>query len=292
MPEGRSGMIAFLTTDSEPAYYGGSSWNETGKRIHASGYALRNGQWQPLDSLPKPIAYAAVASENGLLYAAGGTDGIDLHPTILAMSDRQRPLVEIIPSQARVYAGAAFVDGVFYQIGGSTNLSPLVPSDAVSKFEQGSWNDVGQIPEGPLINPAVCLWKGRILVIGGGRPSPEGLENSDAIFSFDPKEQAWTKRAKFPAPARGAVAVLISDHGVLIVSGYPDPPVFSPQIQLFDPEKNNFVSLASLPIGLMLPAVVTSGKWIYVFGGEDAPKHRSNRVYRTALSRLMESHSE
>ena len=39
---------------------------------------------------------------------------------------------------------------------------------------------------------------------------------------------------------------------------------------------------------IMLPAVVAAENWIYVFGGEDEPRHRSRRVYRIALSSLLE----
>ncbi|MGK0240937.1 MAG: hypothetical protein ACI92G_004428 [Candidatus Pelagisphaera sp.] len=42
----------------------------------------------------------------------------------------------------------------------------------------------------------------------------------------------------------------------------------------------------------MLPAVVKIDNWIYVFGGEDAPRHRSNQVYRASLIDLLESQTE
>lgn len=293
MPEGRAGMISFLTDQSEPAYYGGSSWDDTGKQIHSSGYSLRSGKWDPLKSLKEPIAYAAVAGAEGMLYAAGGTDGIGLRSTLFTLnSNLQQSKKEIIPSQARIYAGAAFLENAFYQVGGSIELSPLSPCAVISKFEHGSWNDVGKLAEGPLINPAVASWKGNILIFGGGIPKADGLKNTDSVYSFDPKEESWTKQANLPAPTRGAAAITVPDVGVLVIGGYVDPSGFSEQILLFDPQKNQFHSLARLPAALMLPAVVSNGKWVYIFGGEDAAKHRSPRVFRAGLSKLIRSRGE
>lgn len=73
MPEGRSGMIAFPLNESEPAFYGGSSWNDGEKRILASGYVLHDHQRLPLVSLPTPTAHAVLALEDHLLHVAGGT---------------------------------------------------------------------------------------------------------------------------------------------------------------------------------------------------------------------------
>lgn len=41
-------------------------------------------------------------------------------------------------------------------------------------------------------------------------------------------------------------------------------------------------------MGLMLPEVVATEKYVYVFGGENAPKHRSNRLFRAPLTKLMQ----
>lgn len=292
LPEGRSGMVSFVTSQSEPAFYGGSSWSENGKQIHATGYVFRENEWQPLDSLKGPIAYAAVAPKKTQLWATGGTDGIGVLPKALKLSSnrliREFP---IIPSQARIYAGAAFVDNAFYQLGGSTELSPLAPSTTISKYEQGSWLDVGQLPEGSLINPAVATWKNRILIFGGGIPSAEGLKNTDSIFSFEPVERAWTKQTDLPAPTRGTVSLTLPEIGILLVGGYRDSTDFTPQVLLFDPVENRALSLAPLPLGLMLPAVVATENRVFVFGGEDAPRHRSRMVYQAKLSTLLESSS-
>jgi N-acetylneuraminic acid mutarotase len=288
MPEGRSGMVTFITEQSEPAYYGGSSWEENGKQIHASGYTLRNDEWHPLKTLKKPISYAAVACGKDKLFAVGGTDGSSIRPSLIFLkSSLQKKDIEIISSRARIYAGAALIDDVFYQVGGSTMLSPLLPSNTVCKFEQGTWSDVGELPEGSLINPAVGAWKSSFLVMGGGIPNSAGLNNTDSIYLFETTEGTWTKRTNLPAPTRGAVAISVPDSGILVIGGYIDPPGFTNQVLLFKPEKNEIISLASLPMGLMLPAVVASEEWIFVFGGEDAHQRRSNRVYRAGLSILL-----
>jgi N-acetylneuraminic acid mutarotase len=293
MPEGRSGMVAFITEKLEPAYYGGSSWDDAGKHIHASGFVLRKGKWRSLESLKSPIAYAAVAGDGDILLAAGGTDGIDLRPKLITLtSSFQLSETEIPPSQTRMYSGAALIDQAFYIIGGSTQLSPLEPSAEISKFEDGVWSNVGQLPEGPLINSTVASWKDSLFVLGGGKPGSAGLVNSDSVYSFETTKNRWIRQTSLPVPTRGAVALSTADKGILIIGGYIDPPGSSSQVLLFDPEKNEFVSLTNLPIRLLLPAVVAKGNWIYVLGGEDVAQHRSNRVYRADLTALLKSREE
>ncbi|MDA0347309.1 MAG: hypothetical protein O3C20_07890 [Verrucomicrobia bacterium] len=289
MPEGRSGMIAFINEDSAPAYFGGSSWNKDVKQIHTSGFSLGNGMWLPLDSLEKPLAYATVASRGTQLFAAGGMDGDNLHPSILVVEANSKSTrIEINPSQARIYAGGALIVNAFYQIGGSTELSPLRPTAAISKWESDSWTEVAELPEGPLINPATVTWKNSILIFGGGIPQSGGLKNTDAVYAFETSAGTWTKRGELPAPSRGSVVLSIPDVGVIVVGGSLDQG-FSSQVVLFNPENNVLIPLANLPVGLLLPALVSNGKWVYVFGGEDAAKHRSPRVFRAGLSELIQS---
>lgn len=288
MPEGRSGMIAFPLNESEPAFYGGSSWNDGKKRIHASGYVLHDHQWLPLVSLPTPTAYAALTVEDHLLHVAGGTNGNQLNRIRFTQhSNLRQQRFELAPSQVRIYAGAAHLNGSFYQIGGSTQLSPLAPSNSISKFEDGTWTELGTLPEGPLINSAVAAWKDRIFMFGGGRPGENGLENTRSVFGFNTLSQSWKKQAVLPVAVRGTVAIPIPRIGILLIGGYANSTTFSAQTLLYDPEADNLATLTELPIGLMLPGAVLTEKWIYVFGGEDAPQHRSPRVFRTDRYRFL-----
>jgi len=293
MREGRSGMVALTTPDSKPAYFGGTSWEDGIKRFHASGFVLDNGSWQSLEPLTDPIAYAAVAAKDGVIYAIGGTDGIGLRPGTLVFN----PYPKIISndtyrSQHRVYAGAARFGDALYLLGGSTELSPLKPTALVSKFEAGHWSDISQLPEGALINPAVAIWKTEILVFGGGIPTDDGLENTSSVYAFEPAENARTKRQSLPSPARGAVALALPGHGILVAGGYIEEGVFSSDLLLFDPDRNTLETLAQLPISMMLPALVSDGKWLYLYGGEDAPRHRSKRAFRASITDLLKNRSD
>ena len=281
-------MIAFPLNGSEPAFYGGSSWDDGEKRIHASGYVLHDSKWLPLIPIPIPTAYAAVAVEDPLLYVAGGTNGIQLNRVrFIQHSNLRQQFLELAPSQARIYAGASYLNGTFYQIGGSTQLSPLVPSNSISKFENETWTELGTLPEGPLINSAVAAWKDRIFVFGGGIPGENGLENTRSVFAFSPQNHSWEAQAPLPVAVRGAVAISIPGVGILLIGGYTDTTSFSAQALLYDPEANTLTPLPVLPIGLMLPGAVLTEKWIYVFGGEDAPQHRSQRAFRTDRFRFL-----
>lgn len=286
-------MVAFTTPDSKPAYFGGTSWEDGIKRFHASGFVLDNGSWKSLEPLADPIAYAAVASKDGLIYAVGGTDGTELHPETLVF----KPSPKIVSSdtyrsQYRVYAGAAWLGTALYLLGGSTELSPLNPTASVSKLEMDRWSDVSQLPEGALINPAVATWKTEILVFGGGLPTENGLENTSSVYAFEPAENAWTKHQSLPAPTRGTVALSLPDIGILVAGGYIEEGDFSSNLLLFDPDSDTLETLAQLPVSLMLPALVSDGKWLYLYGGEDAPGRRSNRAFRASITDLLKNRSD
>ncbi|MCB1123073.1 MAG: hypothetical protein KJT03_16070, partial [Verrucomicrobiae bacterium] len=277
----------------EPAYYGGSSWHQEQKQIHRSGYRLSGEGWVPLPSLSYPISYAAVAKSEDMLYVVGGTDGAVIHDNLFTLKPNLETSVTGGHKPAgRIYAGAAWIQNAFYQLGGSTAVSPLQGSSTVEKFDSENWYPVAQLPEGPLINPAVVAWNTKCIIVGGGIPDTSGLKNTASVFAFKPQNNTFTRCASLPTAARGIAAVSLDEEGILLVGGYSDASAISAQVLLFDPEQNTFTTLAELPLGLMLPAVVQSGEKLYVFGGEDAPKHRSPRVFRANLSSLIESEKE
>lgn len=288
MPEGRSGMVAYCTEDAEPAFLGGSSWSDGEKRVHESGYVLRENQWRPLSLLPFPVAYASVTTGLHSFTICGGANGPGINPQLVIQKPNSpRQIFPLPTSQARIYAGAANLQGSFYQIGGATQISPLNPTNSISRLRDGSWTDLGVLPEGALINPAVTAWDNEIYVFGGGIPSANGLKNTGSVFAFDVKNRSWSKWSSLPTATRGTVAIPLPDLGVLLIGGYADSKRFSRQALLYVPEKDAFSPLPELPIGLMLPGVVLAGPQIYVFGGEDAPQSRSMRVFRADLHRLL-----
>src|SRR5688572_20171115 len=83
MPEGRSGVIAFVTEQNEIAYYGGTAWTESEKHTFANGYRLTNKGWLPLDALTSPVAYAPHGQSDDCVLAFGGLDGNSVLPEVL-----------------------------------------------------------------------------------------------------------------------------------------------------------------------------------------------------------------
>ena len=289
MPEGRGGMVAFTNSHNEPGYYGGTSWSDNVKRFHANGYVLSNDEWRELPSLSEPIAYASVAGDKNTLYASGGTTGTQLRPSILLLDTRTLK-TSIVETSGNVcyYAGGALVNNVLYQLGGSRAQSPLAPHPFIDKFINDEWVKVTPLPEGALINPAVAALGNHIYIFGGGVLGEEGIRNTGSTYVFNSKDSSWVRLASLPSPRRGSVALNIPDIGIIIVGGYLDFSEFTSQVLLYDSEIDTFETLVDLPFGLLLPAVVYTGEWIYVVGGEDAPKHRSNRVFRISTKALVD----
>ena len=124
-------------------------------------------------------------------------------------------------------------------------------------------------------------------MFGGGRTRKNGLDNTRSVFAFNILSQSWKKQAELSVGVRGAVAIPIPRVGILLIGGYANSMAFSAQGLLYDPEADNLTTLTELPIGLILPGTVLIEKWIYVFGGEDAPEHCPPRFFSTDRSRLL-----
>ncbi len=166
--------------------------------------------------------------------------------------------------------------------------SPLAPHPFIDKLVNDEWVKDTPLPEGALINPAVAALGNHIYIFGGGVLGEEGIRNTGSTYVFNSKDSSWVRLASLPSPRRGSVALNIPDLGIIIVGGYLDPSEFTSQVLLYDSEIDTFETLVDLPFGLLLPAVVYSGEWIYVFGGENAPRHRSNRVFRISTKALVD----
>ena len=247
MIEGRSGMVAFTTSDSEPAYFGGSSWQDGVKHFHASGYALRMGAWKPLEPLAVSIAYAAVTAKEDVIYAIGGTNGIGLHSGTLVFDRTPQIIVSnTYGIQTRIYAGAAWLGTDLFARWIDRSL-PLNPSASVAKFESDRWTNISQLPEGALINPAVTTWNPKILVFGGGVPTANGLKNTHSVYAFEPETNTWSKLQNLPFPIRGAVALAVQGVGVLVAGGYTGVGEFSTSVLKFDPERTSSIPSLNYP---------------------------------------------
>ena len=288
MPEGRSGMLAFTTTGGGIAYYGGTAWRGSERQVFADGYYLSAEGWKSLDPLANPVAYAPHAQGDCGFLALGGFDEAGVsRRTIEAVGNLVRVVFRTPHARMTAYAPGVYLEGALYAVGGSAGVVHPEPSAAVLRLLNGAVCRVSEFPGGPVVNAAASAWGREIYVFGGGKSNGFGvLINSREAWAYDVGKDEWLQMPDLPEAVRGAVAVTVPGYGILLVGGYGDEGGFSSAVWLFEPVGRTFHRWADLPRGLLLPAVVRSAGWLYVWGGEDAPRSRSDAVYRISLEGL------
>lgn len=277
---------------------GGTNWRGGEKfwlddiQRYGSGRRL----WSPAGRLPVSIAYAASASDGERLYLCGGSDGERDLRTCLALSLmetrlRCRPVAPL--PEPRVYAGGAICNGVLYVVAGaadhadlSTTTGSLFAADL--KGVRLRWRELPPLPAGRFI-PAVTSAAGRLYVFGGGRLNAKGeVENLADAWAYDPEAEGWAQLPDLPQAARGIDAVAASDDLVLLFGGYTATAAqarakgpafgFSNRVIAFRPAEGGFKPMGQMPYAAIGTAPALADGRIYLTGGEDRMRHRTNTL--------------
>ncbi len=161
----------------------------------------------------------------------------------------------------RTEAGAAYVDGKIYLIGGSEGFRVVDAFDPASL----TWTQ-GNAPIPVFLSGAnMAALGGKLVVVNGG--SSQGLNNG--VYAYDPVGGSWTKpTVTNPLPRTGGVQGV--HDGRLILADGADASTSRGEAQRFDPVANTFSALATDTVATNLPfGDVVNGK-LYVFGGYDS----------------------
>ncbi len=288
MPDGVSGGASAFLSD-ELVYAGGTTWRNQVKHwlTDVVVYDPHKDAWSAGPSLPEPLAYGAfVRTPHSLEILGGASDaGLSRNCWRLETGSKRWVTCGQLPI-ARVFGGAAAIRGDVYLFGGCEDVDLRVCSASVfHRAHSGAWTKVSDLPDGAVALSASAVLKDHVYLFGGcSTQSPSGVRNRDEAFRYDPQTNHWTALRPAPHAARGMTAVALNNHEILLTGGYTDSAAgFSDTAFIYDTVTDQYAPTTALPLPAMGMELVPGNKSIWALGGEDKPRHRSDRLFEAKL---------
>ncbi len=177
-------------------------------------YNPTTNSWSNASPMLTPVASAATAVINGLLYVAGGATSDYRTVSTLQVYDpvaNQWTSLASMPTGINGGGGAA-INGNLYVLGGaqSSGVLPVsIYNPSTNTWSQG----VSTIPVPTWEGPAVVVMNGFAYVIGGSNSS--GLTN--AVQAYNPISDTWTSLSPLDAARNMPAAAVVG--GVIYIAG-------------------------------------------------------------------------
>ena len=137
-------------------------------------------------------------------------------------------------------------------VGGGLGVDGLSQTTEIYFPADDNWLESGELNVARESGVAALLADGRVLVTGGNSASDDGELDSAEVF--DPETGKWTLVDAMATRRNGHSATTLGDGRVLVAGGadggdYPD--LFTPNVQLFDPETDTWESAEPMTVGLL-----------------------------------------
>lgn len=195
---------------------------------------------------------------------ANNRDALNSYVTqVLDTATRTIASVNTLPPSpvVRTQAGASFVNGKIYVIGGAEAFRSVDVFDPAGV----AWEE-GNAPIPAFLDGAnMAVLGGKLYVVNGGNSQGP----SSSVYSFDPTAASWTQNAATnPNPRTGAVSDVY--EGKIILAGGADASSPRGDAQRFDPATGSFTALATDPAATNLACGAVASGSLYVFGGYDS----------------------
>ena len=246
----------------------------------AAGTVPAGSAWTGIAPYPIPVADNAVATDpqNGDVYSVGGQTKLGNTDTAASYvydpSTQQWSPIASPPvgDQGVQGAGAAFLDGTLYLIGGSDGPGTDSPiSSAVYAYTLGTntWSQMASLPVG-VADPGIAVLDGQLYVIGGCTQGPGCVGQignpSTGMYRYNPAANTWTKLARYPTPV-GAEACAGIDGEIACAGGETTiPPTRA--TWLYDPASNHWTQGADMPYPAQQMAYAGANGKLQIAGGQ------------------------
>ncbi|MDF0679536.1 MAG: kelch repeat-containing protein [Candidatus Nitrosocosmicus sp.] len=183
-------------------------------------YNATSDTWaENIAQLPVPLHHTSAASDQGIIYVAGGYTGDWTASDRLFIYDPQtNQWTQGNPMPTpRGYPTADFVNGTLYVMGGDGGEGYDRALNATESYDPNTnqWTIHSSMPT-PRHHAASAVVDGNIYVIGGR--IAEELNNVDLIEKYDPVSDQWTTDLQ-PMPSKRSGIAATSVNGSIYVLG-------------------------------------------------------------------------
>ena len=263
--------------------YAIGGWNRTAKALASvERFDSVTGRWRA--EAPMPLRLFGIAAARGLdgrLFVFGGRgpavpDSLD-HTLIYTPQTDTWTRGAQMPTPRYWAAATSGINGAVYVIGGSNftgrGAAGVGTVEAyIPKTDR--WHTEPSLPitdNGDYsMLAAVTGRAGRIYVLGGFDPH-HGTARA-TVWAWWPGQTRWHARARMPIPLFGLAAVRASDGHIIAMGGSSGATingryVVSRAVEAYDPSRNTWRLLPSMPTARANLAVATAGVRIYAIGG-------------------------
>uniref|UniRef100_A0A182P421 BTB domain-containing protein n=1 Tax=Anopheles epiroticus TaxID=199890 RepID=A0A182P421_9DIPT len=187
-------------------------------------------RWRPCSPMSVPRNRVGVAVMDELLYAVGGSSGLDYHNTVDYDPETDRwTLVQPMQSK-RLGVGVAVVNRLLYAIGGFDGKTRLASVECYHP-ENNAWTLVPPMRYGRS-GAGVAALHQYIYVVGGF----DGTRQLASVERYDTEQQCWDMVAPVRI-ARSALSLTVLDGRLYAIGGY-DGQDFLTIVEVYDPVRD------------------------------------------------------
>lgn len=289
MPVGVCGFMAGVL-DDKLYVIGGTTWAKGQKYWLTDCYIYTpdKKRWEKGIALPTPLAYTASDSDGKAFYCVGGDDTGRAKDEVQVIERSGQVRHICVLSQPISLASAVFCNRYLYVIGGRVgNAGNAKLTDAFFRIDTltGKLEKLAPYPAGAIMLTAMTMVGNEIFVFGGASISHDSstVINEDSAFAYSIAENAWRNLKTYPVARRGLGVCSLDEGLILIGGGYgklkSGQDGFSDEAFLYSVSEDRYYPFTSLPYAVMSPGILKCENRVYIFGGEDAMKHRANHLY-------------
>ena len=264
---------------------GGAYWKDGVKHYTNETIAYSKGRWIRLPYVPVAGAYGASAVIDGQLLIAGGANEKGAMKNCFRLVKTDGKFVwKRLPNLPRPLFGAqgTAVGSKFYVVGGAPGMDEVgimaaKPKMLVLDLNSRKWQE-RPLPSG-RVGAAVAAIGEKLFVFGGYGYHEGVLGNFGDAWVFD---GSWKRLKDMPIPARWTAALALDDHHIGLFGGYGEG--FLDKVFIYDTEQDAYLPSDPLPLPVATMSAGIDKGTIYLAGGEDLQRHRTDKLFIGQIS--------